>query len=195
MALNIGSRYPFRQHAKLRSPKLNCRRLAKTFSTDTLLSSNKASGGIKCAQIFSGNKSLYTSVYGIQTKSQRPESLEAMCIDHGAPYQLRNENSKMKTGHAWNDIMRKFTIKAETTAPYFKNQNLSENRIGVVKRHTNSIMDQSRAPIQAWLLCMCYVVCILNYYATQTLNLKCAMVTHGISFTYYSMNSLKRCIL
>ena len=76
----------------------------------------------------------------------------------------------MQTGHAWNNIMRKFTIKAETTAPYFKNQNPSENRICVVKRHTNTIMDQSGAPIQAWFLCMCYVVCILNHCATQTLN-------------------------
>ena len=66
--------------------------------------------------------------------------------------------------------MRKFTIKAETTSPYFKNQNPSENRIGVVKPHTNSIMDQSGAPIKAWFLCMCYEVCILNHCATQTLN-------------------------
>ena len=39
-------------------------------------------------------------------------------------------------------------IKAEQTAPYFKNQNPVENHIDVVKQHTDAIMDVTEAPLK-----------------------------------------------
>ena len=48
-----------------------------------------------------------------------------MYIDHGDPHRLRNDNTRMETGNAWNDITRKYDIAVEQTTPSFRNQNFS----------------------------------------------------------------------
>eukprot|EP00957_Ditylum_brightwellii_P166715 12691138-Ditylum_brightwellii.AAC.1 len=48
---------PFQQHHRSRTPQLNVPRLAETFATDTLFSSEPGLGGITCAQSFVGSTS------------------------------------------------------------------------------------------------------------------------------------------
>ena len=68
--MKLPSFHPFRKHFKSRAPQLNRPRLAETYSTDTGFSSEPALGGITCFQLFVGNTSLRTAIYGIQTEDQ-----------------------------------------------------------------------------------------------------------------------------
>eukprot|EP00957_Ditylum_brightwellii_P078212 5946790-Ditylum_brightwellii.AAC.1 len=59
---------PFRQYHKSRTPQLNVPRLAKTFATNTLFSSEPGLGGVTCVQLFVGTSSKLTKVFGMKTE-------------------------------------------------------------------------------------------------------------------------------
>ena len=61
---------PFRQHHKYRTPQLNVPRLAETFATDNLFSSEVGLGGITCAQLFVGTQSKLTKVFGMRSENE-----------------------------------------------------------------------------------------------------------------------------
>ena len=158
-----------RRHMKSRFPQLNHRRLAETFATDTLFSSETARGGVTCAQLFCGQKSLFTSVYGMKTENEGTAALEDFIHEHGAPNTLRNDNAKMQTGTAWVEILQKYGIKAEHTEPHHPHQNPAERRIKTVKEATRRVLDRSGAPGTLWYLAMLYVVFLLNRVAVESL--------------------------
>ena len=99
LAMGYFATLPFRRHFKSRTPQLNVPRIAETFATDTLFASVDGIGGITCAQIFTGTKSKFTQVYGLQRESDGPDALEDFIRSFGAPYALCSDNSKMQTGH------------------------------------------------------------------------------------------------
>ena len=117
LAMNVPQRYPMRRHMMSRTPQLNTRRIAETFCTNTLFGSQKAYGGITCGQLFVGKESRYTSVHGMKTESEGPDSFEDFIRDKGAPSCIRSDNSKMQTGHEWRRLMRKYNICLLYTSP------------------------------------------------------------------------------
>ena len=169
LAAEVPLRYPLRRHVKARFPQLNRRRLAETFSTDTLFSSEKALGGITCAQLYCGNASMYTSIYGMTKESEGPGTLEDFIRENGAPDCIRSDNSKMQTGQKWIDVLRKFAIGSEHTEPKHPQQNPAERRIKTVKSTTRKVLDRSGAPEYLWYMCMLYVTYLLNRVAVETL--------------------------
>ena len=75
----------------------------------------------------------------------------------------------MQTGTAWNDILRKYSIKAELTEPHHPQQNPAERRIKVIKTYASKIMDRTGAPPEMWFLCLLYSVYLLNHTAVESL--------------------------
>ena len=169
LAKIVPLRLPLRRHIKSRFPQLNRQRLRETFATDTLFSSEDAFGGISCAQLYVGLKSLFVALYGMKTESEGPDTLEDFIREFGAPYNLRNDNSKMQLGNNFREVLRKYNIKQSMTEPHHPQQNAAERKIQEVKKYTNMIMDRTGAPPKLWFLCMLYTVHLLNHTAMEAL--------------------------
>ena len=53
--------------------------------------------------------------------------------------------------------------------PYHQHQNKAENRFGLAKLYTNTVMNTSGWPACCWLLCLQYICGVLNHLASSTL--------------------------
>lgn len=169
LAMNIPFRLPMRQHFKSRTPQLNRRRLAEVFATDTFFSNTTGLGGVTCAQLFSGLKSRYVSVHGMKSEQEGPEALEDFIREKGAPYAVKNDNSKMQLGQAWMKLLRKYNIASLNTEPHHPHQNEGERRIQDVKKHTEKVLDRTGAPRILWFFAILYVVTLMNFTAMASL--------------------------
>ena len=169
LAKVVPLRLPLRRHIKSRFPQLNCRRLSETYATDTLFSSEDALGGIRCAQLYVGLKSMFIAIYGMHSETEGPDTLDDFVREFGAPHGLRNDNSKMQLGNNFRNVLRKYNIKQSMTEPHHPQQNPAERKIQEVKKYTNKIMDRTGAPAKLWFLCMLYTVQLLNHTAMEAL--------------------------
>ena len=53
--------------------------------------------------------------------------------------------------------------------PYQQHQNKAENRFGLAKLYTNTVMNTSGCPACCWILCLQYICGVLNHLASPTL--------------------------
>ena len=121
----------------LLSPAQSPPDLTETFATDTLFSSTPGIGGITCVQLFVGKSSQFTLVYGMKTECKGPSALQDFIREHSIPSALHNDNSKMQTGTAWNDILQKYSIKAKQMEPHaIFSRILPECRIKIIMKST-----------------------------------------------------------
>ena len=165
----------YRRHFKSRYPQLNRRRLHEKYATDTWFSSVKAITGESCCQIFVGLTSGLTYCYGMKTESEGASKLQEFIRQVGAPFSLRNDNSKMQTSTAFLDICNLYNIGTKTTEPHHPHQNPAENRIGTLKSMSHRLMDRVGAPEFLWLRCINYLCGLLNVMASQNLNWRTPM--------------------
>jgi hypothetical protein len=91
--------------------------------------------------------------------------------NHGAPpNSLFSDNSKAQCGKRVLDILCLCGIKDFQSEPHHQHQNFAERKIGDTKRLTDAIMDPSTGTWATfWLLCLLYVVFLLNYLANDAL--------------------------
>ena len=164
------SRLPLRRHFRSRFPALNVRRLDEDYATDTIFANTTAHDGSTCAQLFVGRKSMFTSVHGMKKESKFPSFLMDFIQSFGAMKGLFSDNAKSEISKAVTEILRQYHISDKHSEPYYQNQNPAERRIQEIKSMTNMTMDRVGAPPELWLLCMVYVVYILNRFAHATLN-------------------------
>ena len=168
LATNV-VRLPLRRHYKSRFPALRVRRLDEDVATDTFFSNTKALDGSTCAQLFVGRKSMLTDIFGMKTESQMPGALMDFIRKWGAGTGLFSDNAKSETSRAVRDILRTYNMRDLQSEPHQQNQNPAERRIQEVKATTNILLDRSGAPESCWLLCMTFVVYMLNRLAHDTL--------------------------
>ena len=95
----------------------------------------------------------------MKTESEGLQGLKTFIRQLGAPFSLRNDNSKMQTGTACMDVCNFYNIGTETTEPHHPEQNPAENRIGTLKTVTNRLMDRTDAPDWLWLRASCFYLC------------------------------------
>ena len=162
-------RLPLRRHYKSRFPALRVRRLDEDVATDTFFSNVKAHDGSTCAQLFVGRKSMLTDIFGMKTESQVPGALMDFIRKWGAGRGLFSDNAKSETSNAVRDILRTYNMRDLQSEPHQQNQNPAERRIQEVKATTNILLDRSGAPESCWLLCMTFVVYMLNRLAHDSL--------------------------
>ena len=63
--------------------------------------------------------------------------------------------------------------------PYHQHQNKAENRFGLAKLYTNTVMNTSGCPACCWLLCLQYICVVLNHLASPTLQGICLVQALG----------------
>ena len=164
--------YPFRKHFRSRFPAANVRRIPEWFAMDTYFANEPAAddgitghGGCTMAQLYGGVDSHFLKLVPMRSESDIPKTLQDFIRDHGAMRGLKSDNAKAETSIVIQDILRMYCIQDKQSEPYYQHQNPVERRMQDVKRMTNNIMDRTGCPGKYWLICMLYVVGLLNVLA------------------------------
>ena len=69
-----------------------------------------------------------------------------------------------------DEVLRWYRIGSMRCEPHLQNQNPAERRIQDIKRMSNGLMDRTGCPAYLWLLCVLFIVGLMNHLAWETLN-------------------------
>jgi hypothetical protein len=172
----LDNRLPLRKHFKTRFPAANIPRRNEIVATDTFFSDIQAHddgilghGGATMVQLYTGIKSLITAIFPMKSESEMPGTLLDFIRKFGAPNGLFSDNAKVQIGKTVQTILRMYAIDDLQSEPHHQHQNPAERRIQDVKKVCNQIMDCTGTPPQYWLLCLLYVIYLLNRLSTESL--------------------------
>jgi len=175
----MDTRLPLRKHFKSRFPAANVHRLNETVATDTFFFDIPAlddgimgHGGSTMLQLYCGVDSLLTAVFPMRSETEMAGTLEDFIRTYGAPNSLFSDNAKAQIGRAVQEILRMYAIHDFQCEPHHQHQNFAERRIQEVKKIANNLLDRTGSPANLWLLCVQYVIYILNRLSTESLQWK-----------------------
>ena len=177
-----------KKHFKSRNPVFNIPRRSEAVATDTIFSDTPAvDDGSTMAQFFCGRDTLVCDAYGIKSTKQFINTLSDSIRKRGAMDTLISDGGKYEISKRVTDLLRSLFIKDYQSEPYHQHQNKAENRFGLAKRYTNTVMNTSGCPACCWLLCLQYICVVLNHLASPTLQGICPVqalegTTPDISF-------------
>ena len=177
-----------KKHFKSRNPVFNIPRRSEAVATDTIFSDTPAvDDGSTMAQFFCGRDTLVCDAYGIKSTKQFINTLSDNIRKRGAMDTLISDGGKYEISKRVTDLLRSLFIKDYQSEPYHQHQNKAENRFGLAKRYTNTVMNTSGCPACCWLLCLQYICVVLNHLASPTLQGICPVqalegTTADISF-------------
>ena len=177
-----------KKHFKSRNPVFNIPRRSEAVATDTIFSDTPAvDDGSTMAQFFSGRDTLVCDAYGIKSTKQFINTLSDNIRKRGAMDTLISDGGKYEISKRVTDLLRSLFIQDYQSEPYHQHQNKAENRFGLAKRYTNTVMNTSGCPACCWLLCLQYICVVLNHLAYPTLQGICPVqaleeTTPDISF-------------
>ena len=177
-----------KKHFKSRNPVFNIPRRSEAVATDTIFSDTPAvDDGSTMAQFFCGRDTLVCDAYGIKSTKQFINTLSDNIRKRGAMDTLISDGGKYEISKRVTDLLRSLFIQDYQSEPYHQHQNKAENRFGLAKRYTNTVMNTSGCPAFCWLLCLQYICVVLNHLASPTLQSICPVqalegTTPDISF-------------
>ena len=177
-----------KKHFKSRNPVFNIPRRSEAVATDTIFSDTPAvDDGSTMAQFFCGRDTLVCDAYGIKSTKQFINTLSDNIRKRGAMDTLISDGGKYEISKRVTDLLRSLFIQDYQSEPYHQHQNKAENRFGLAKRYTNTVMNTSGCPACCWLLCLQYICIVLNHLASPTLQGICPVqalegTTPDISF-------------
>ena len=177
-----------KKHFKSRNPVFNIPRCSEAVATDTIFSDTPAvDDGSTMAQFFCGRDTLVCDAYGIKSTKQFINTLSDNIRKRGAMDTLISDGGKYEISKRVTDLLRSLFIQDYQPEPYHQHQNKAENRFGLDKRYTNTVMNTSGCPACCWLLCLQYICVVLNHLASPTLQGICPVqalegTTPDISF-------------
>ena len=177
-----------KKHFKSRNPVFNIPRRSEAVATDTIFSDTPAvDDGSTMAQFFCGRDTLVCDAYGIKSTKQFINTLSDNIRKRGAMDTLITDGGKYEISKQVTDLLRSLFIQDYQSEPYHQHQNKAENRFGLAKRYTNTVMNTSGCPACCWLLCLQYICVVLNHLASPTLQGICPVqalegTTPDISF-------------
>ena len=137
---------------------MNCRRLNEGYAIDTIFRNYNA-------QIYVGVKSQNVDIEGITSKSKMLRTLLNFIHQWGAMRFLWRDMAKEEDSKAVNDLLRSIQAPNRFSEPHNEHQNPAERKILDVKAGTRTMMDRTGTPNKWWLLCMMYVIYIMNHIA------------------------------
>ena len=159
-----------KKHFKSRNPVFNIPRRSEAVATDTIFSDTPAvDDGSTMAQFFCGRDTLVCDAYGIKSTKQFINTLSDNIRKRGAMDTLISDGGKYEISKRVTDLLRSLFIQDYQSEPYHQHQNKAENRFGLAKRYTNTVMNTSGCPACCWLLCLQYICVVLNHLASPTL--------------------------
>ena len=177
-----------KKHFKSRNPVFNIPRCSEAVATDTIFSDTPAvDDGSTMAQFFCGRDTLVCDAYGIKSTKQFINTLSDNIRKRGAMDTLISDGGKYEISKRVTDLLHSLFIQDYQSEPYHQHQNKAENRFGLAKRYTNTVMNTSGCPAFCWLLCLQYICVVLNHLASPTLQGICPVqalegTTPDISF-------------
>ena len=177
-----------KKHFKSRNPVFNIPRRSEAVATDTIFSDTPAvDDGSTMAQFFCCRDTLVCDAYGIKSTKQFIKTLSDNIRKRGAMDTLISDGGKYEISKRVTDLLRSLFIQDYQCEPYHQHQNKAENRFGLAKRDTNTVMNTSGCPACCWLLCLQYICVVLNHLASPTLQGICPVqalegTTPDISF-------------
>ena len=177
-----------KKHFKSRNPVFNIPRRSEAVATDTIFSDTPAvDDGSTMAQFFCGRDTLVCDAYGIKSTKQFINTLSDNIRKRGAMDTLISDGGKYEISKRVTDLLRSLFIQDYQSEPYHQHQNKAENRFGLAKRYTNTVMNTSGCPACCWLLCLQYICVVLHHLASPTLQDICPVqalegTTPDISF-------------
>ena len=177
-----------KKHFKPRNPVFNIPRRSEAVATDTIFSDTPAvDDGPTMAQFFCGQDTLVCDAYGIKSTKQFINTLSDNIRKRGAMDTLISDGGKYEISKRVTDLLHSLFIQDYQSEPYHQHQNKAENRFGLAKRYTNTVMNTSGCPACCWLLCLQYICVVLNHLASPTLQGICPVqalegTTPDISF-------------
>ena len=144
-----------KKHFKSRNPVFNIPRRSEAVATDAIFSDTPAvDDGSTMAQFFCGRDTLVCDAYGIKATKQFINTLSDNIRKWGAMDTLISDGGKYKISQQVTDLLRFLFIQDYQSEPYHQHQNKAENRFGLAKRYTNTVMNTSGCPAFYWLLCL-----------------------------------------
>ena len=159
-----------KKHFKSRNPVFNIPRRSEAVATDTIFSDTPAvDDGSTMAQFFCGRDTLVCDAYGIKSTKQFINTLSDNIRKRGAMDTLISDGGKYEISKRVTDLLCSLFIQDYQSEPYHQHQNKAENRFGLAKRYTNTVMNTSGCPAFCWLLCLQYICVVLNHLASPTL--------------------------
>ena len=177
-----------KKHFKSRNPVFNIPRCSEAVATDTIFSDTPAvDDGSTMAQFFCGRDTLVCGAYGIKSTKQFISTLSDNIRKRGAMDTLISDGGKYEISKRVTDLLHSLFIQDYQSEPYHQHQNKAENRFGLAKRYTNTVMNTSGCPACCWLVCLQYICVVLNHLASPTLQGICPVqalegTTPDISF-------------
>jgi hypothetical protein len=146
-----------KQRFKSPYPALNVSHHNEPIATDTVYSDTPSiDGGETCAQFFFGIESLVCDVFPMKTDKQFINTLEDVIRRRGAPSKLISDRAQVEISNQVKTILRALCIGDWKSEPHHQNQNFSERQIQTLKHTTNTILDRTGSPSNAWFLCLKY---------------------------------------
>ena len=177
-----------KKHFKSRTPVFNIPRRSEAVARDTIFSDTPAvDDGSTMAQFFCGRDTLVCDAYGIKSTKQFINTLSDNIRKRGAMDTLISDGGKYEISKRVTDLLRSLFIQDYQSEPYHQHQNKAENRFGLAKHYTNTVMNTSGCSACCWLLCLQYICVVLNHLASPTLQGICPVqalegTTPDISF-------------
>ena len=159
-----------KKHFKSCNPVFSIPRCSEAVGTDTIFSDTPAvDDGPTMAQFFCGHDTLVCDAYGIKSTKQFINTLSDNIRKRRAMDTLTNDGGKYEISKGVTDLLHSLFIQHYQSEPYHQHQNMAENRFGLAKRYTNTVMNTSGCPACCWLLCLQYICVVLNHLASPTL--------------------------
>ena len=165
-----------RKHFKSHNPVFNIPRCSEAVATDTIFSDTPAvDDGSTMAQFYCGCDTLVCDAYGIKSTKQFINTLSDNIRNQGAMDTLISDEGKYEISKQVTDLLRSLFIQDYQSEPYHQRQNKAENRFGLAKCYTNTVMNTSGCPACCWLLCLQYICVVLSHLASPTLQGICSV--------------------
>ena len=150
-------------------PPMSAGSLNGMSSTDTFISNILAMddgvaghGGCCLLQVYGGMDSELVSGYPMMSEHDLPSTLQDFICDYGAMEGLKSDNAKSETSFAMKDLFWMYLIQDRQSEPHYQHQNPIEHHIQDLKWMMHGIMDHDASPPSSWLLCILYVIGLLN---------------------------------
>jgi len=102
--------------------------------------------------------------------NQFHETLQDVIRKRGAMDKLISDNGSTIISEIAKSILCMYVIDDWQSEPYHQHQNFAEQRYLTIKEWVNRVMDRTGAPPELWLLCLEYVVYLLNCISTPSLD-------------------------
>ena len=120
--------------------------------------------------LYMGRTTYMMDAFGVKTDKEFVNTLEDIIHKWGAMHMLISNGAKSAVSKKALDPLRALFIKDWHLEPHNQQQNFLERHYRTVKTKVNTILNWMGALAYTWLLCLLYIVYLLNHMAHALLD-------------------------